>query len=166
MVLFTPCVQLTIAAQHASHPLEVALLTTVTPNSGFFSEDVEIKDPLAFVRDHTERMPDYEGIHLQALVTGLFLGGGAWTLSVPPVRWSVPPSAEPVSYLLGETIALQGYEVRDDPGGTEVVLYWQALAHTEADYSVLVHLLRDGAERVAQSDGYPAEGHVILLPLP
>jgi hypothetical protein len=97
---------------------------------------------------------------LQALVTGLFLGGRAPMLSVPPVHWSVPSSAEQVSYLLGEAIALEGYEVRDSPGGTEVVLYWRALAHTETDYSVFVHLLRNGTDLVAQSDGYPVAGEL------
>ena len=96
---------------------------------------------------------------IQAIVTGLYLANRVSLRGTPQARWRVPHSATPVSYELGDTIALRAYTIREQ--GTEeleVTLYWQALARTRGDYSVFVHLLREDGEIIAQSDGAPMDG--------
>ena len=60
---------------------------------------------------------------------------------------------------------LLGYQVAPvavEPGGTvEVTLYWQALARTEQNYAVFVHLLSDVGTIVAQRDTYPGLGRYL-----
>ncbi|HDQ71167.1 MAG TPA: phospholipid carrier-dependent glycosyltransferase [Chloroflexi bacterium] len=63
----------------------------------------------------------------------------------------------------GETARLLGYRVsptRAKPGETvDVTVYWQALAPTERDYAIFVHLLSEpGAIMVTQRDTYPGLG--------
>lgn len=71
----------------------------------------------------------------------------------------------------GETLRLLGYNVETglpsasggaggvEPGGqVAVTLYWQALAPTDRDYTVFVHLLGEGDRLVAQRDTYPGLG--------
>ncbi|MBN1639707.1 MAG: CotH kinase family protein [Anaerolineae bacterium] len=62
-------------------------------------------------------------------------------------------------YELGDAIRLLGYEVVTStlaPGDDlELVLYWQAMANVEHDYSVFVHVLDQGGRLVAQGDSMP-----------
>lgn len=65
-MLFTPLMQLVIAAQHRSQPLAVAFLTTV----GFLQPGIEIEDPVAFIQQHAAQMPHYRSVHLQTQPPG------------------------------------------------------------------------------------------------
>lgn len=62
----------------------------------------------------------------------------------------------------GTVARLLGYQVAQDvarPGDTlDVTLYWQALARTDRDYVVFVHLVSDVGAMVAQRDTYPGLG--------
>jgi len=57
---------------------------------------------------------------------------------------------------------LLGYKVAPDivePGDTvDVTIYWQALARSDQDYAVFVHLLSEVGTMVAQRDTYPGLG--------
>jgi len=57
---------------------------------------------------------------------------------------------------------LLGYRITPsaaEPGGViEVTLYWQALARTDRNYAVFVHLLSEVGTMVAQRDTYPGLG--------
>lgn len=59
---------------------------------------------------------------------------------------------------------LLGYDLQADavePGGdVEVILYWEALAPTERDYVVFVHLVGEGGLVVAQRDSFPGLGRL------
>jgi 4-amino-4-deoxy-L-arabinose transferase-like glycosyltransferase len=55
-------------------------------------------------------------------------------------------------------IELLGYELQPRRQGSLVRLYWRAGMTLETDYSVFVHLKRDG-QSVGQSDSYPAQGY-------
>jgi len=57
-----------------------------------------------------------------------------------------------------QDIELVGYELRDDPHGSTVRLFWRAGTELDKDYSVFVHLRREN-QTVAQSDSYPAAGY-------
>ena len=62
----------------------------------------------------------------------------------------------------GNTMRLLGYDMEDEdtePGGhVAVTLYWEALAPTEQDHTVFVHLLDDYELVIAQRDTYPGLG--------
>ncbi len=62
----------------------------------------------------------------------------------------------------GGTMRLLGYDLEAEsvePGGqVPVTLYWQALAPTESDCTVFVHLLGEGDLIVAQRDTFPGLG--------
>jgi hypothetical protein len=96
---------------------------------------------------------------LQALVTGLFLGGRVPPTTVPEPQWQVAESATVVSYQLGETFSLQGYEIKEQANQLAVTLYWQASDWPMGDYSVFVHLEEDG-QTISQSDGLPMGGQL------
>jgi len=58
-------------------------------------------------------------------------------------------------------MALVGYEVRDavfTVGCPRLVLYWQALADMEADYTVFAHVLDKQGQILAQHDSQPRRG--------
>ena len=59
-------------------------------------------------------------------------------------------------------IALAGYEMdrrKVEPGETiHLTLYWQGLAEMEDDYTVFVHLLREGDQIWAGTDRQPQQG--------
>ena len=98
---------------------------------------------------------------VQAVATGLYLGNRVASGGAPQAVWSVPDSATPVSYELGDTIALRAFTIREQGAEElEVTLYWQALARTIGDYSVFVHLLREDGELAAQSDDGPLQGNL------
>jgi 4-amino-4-deoxy-L-arabinose transferase-like glycosyltransferase len=62
----------------------------------------------------------------------------------------------------GGMMRLLGYDLATDavePGGqVGVVLYWEALAPADRDYTVFVHLLGEGELLVAQRDTFPGVG--------
>jgi 4-amino-4-deoxy-L-arabinose transferase-like glycosyltransferase len=62
----------------------------------------------------------------------------------------------------GETARLLGYHVTPttvQPGDTmEVTIYWQALARTDQNHVIFVHLLNDVGVMLAQRDTYPGLG--------
>ncbi len=71
----------------------------------------------------------------------------------------LPPSAAGK----GNAIELLGYDLAPrrpvSPGDTvDVTLYWMAEAPPPADYTVFVHLLDPGDNKVAQGDGQPLDG--------
>jgi len=64
-----------------------------------------------------------------------------------------------VSYRLGDTIALLGYNVQGTTGEMmELTLYWQSLADTAKDYTVFVHLLDEQGQLLGQDDAQPLRG--------
>jgi hypothetical protein len=95
---------------------------------------------------------------VQALVTGAFLGGRAPETSVPEPVWQTADGTTPVSYDLGDSIALKGYRLDEQNGRVELNLYWQALDYPRQDYAVFAHLLDAEGEIMAQDDGPPQAG--------
>jgi 4-amino-4-deoxy-L-arabinose transferase-like glycosyltransferase len=66
-----------------------------------------------------------------------------------------------LSYQLGDSVALLGYDLEDSlfrAGCGCVTLYWQALDEVEEDYSVFVHVVDDRDQTVAQNDSKPRAG--------
>ena len=55
--------------------------------------------------------------------------------------------------------ALVAHQRQQEDGGVRVRLFWEAAAPVDADYTVFVHYLRDGA-KIAQHDRPPADGHL------
>ena len=70
--------------------------------------------------------------------------------------------ARSINVMFGDIAQLIGYDVEPaslKPGETVyVTLYWQALARTEDEYAVFVHLLSEVGTMVAQRDTYPGLG--------
>jgi hypothetical protein len=68
----------------------------------------------------------------------------------------------PVHFNFGDKIALAGYEMdrrKVEPGEPmHLTLYWQGLAEMEDDYTVFVHLLREGDQIWAGADRQPQGG--------
>jgi len=68
----------------------------------------------------------------------------------------------PTDVEFGGVARLLGYRVTPtvvEPGGmVKVTLYWQALARTDRNYAVFVHLLSEIGTMVAQRDTYPGLG--------
>ena len=68
----------------------------------------------------------------------------------------------PVHFNFGDKIALAGYEMgrrKVSPGeAIHLTLYWRGLAEMEADYTVFVHLLREGDQIWAGADRQPQGG--------
>jgi 4-amino-4-deoxy-L-arabinose transferase-like glycosyltransferase len=82
-----------------------------------------------------------------------------------PRRLAQPEVASlpnPMTVQFGGVGRLLGYQVdptQVEPGDTvDVTLYWQALARTDEDYTVFVHLLSDVGTMIAQCDTYPGLG--------
>lgn len=98
---------------------------------------------------------------VQALITGVFLGGRAPQPNAPQPQWRLPVTAEKLAYRFGDTIALRGYELFfDDDDVMRLVLYWQALDFPRDDFAVFAHLLSADGGMVAQNDGAPLQGHL------
>jgi len=78
---------------------------------------------------------------------------------VPRSETSLP---NPVHFNFGDRIALAGYEMNQrkvSPGkAVHLTLYWQGLAEMKHDYTVFVHLLREGDQIWAGADCQPQEG--------
>lgn len=68
----------------------------------------------------------------------------------------------PLDVTFGGRIRLLGADVESDsarPGGSmEIILYWQASAPMDRDYSTFVHLLDENEIVVAQRDMFPGQG--------
>ncbi len=92
----------------------------------------------------------------QALVTGYLLGGRAGIPNTPAPSWRTPEGVTTVDVLLGEDIALKGYQWGWSTDGLDLTLYWQALDFPRVEYSAFVHALDSDGEIVGQSDGPPA----------
>jgi len=71
--------------------------------------------------------------------------------------------AHPLSVEFGNQVRLLGYELSDDivrPGERLwLVLYWEAMAAMDKDYSVFVHLVDDRSVTITQRDSYPGAGN-------
>ena len=81
------------------------------------------------------------------------------TVWVVPAEGEEPATdLEPPAVFAGD-IALEGHDL-SVLGGTEVhlTLFWRALETPERDWSVFVHLVDPNGDRLAQADGYPADG--------
>ncbi|MFQ5811827.1 MAG: DUF2142 domain-containing protein [Anaerolineae bacterium] len=78
---------------------------------------------------------------------------------VPRSETSLP---NPVHFNFGDRIALAGYEMNQrkvSPGeAVHLTLYWQGLAEMKHDYTVFVHLLREGDQIWAGADRQPQGG--------
>jgi len=77
-------------------------------------------------------------------------------LKVVPLEWPSPHPKHRVNANFGNQISLVGYDWGTETG--ELVLYWQALASIQRDYSVFVHILDPDGHLVGQADGPPANG--------
>lgn len=69
-----------------------------------------------------------------------------------------PEAPAPVARF-AEGVILRAALVQQEDDGIRVQLYWDAAAPSDADYTVFVHYLRDGA-KIAQHDRPPADGHL------
>lgn len=57
----------------------------------------------------------------------------------------------PLAIDFGDVARLRGYTVLEgDSGGTLLLLYWEALRQTEADYSILTHVVPASSNPFAQ----------------
>ncbi len=74
---------------------------------------------------------------------------------IPPVSPSVSP-AHALNTSFAGLISLIGYDLVPDPPA--IVLYWQAQASVDEDYSVFVHMLDANGQLVGQMDGQPLQG--------
>ena len=81
-------------------------------------------------------------------------------LTVLPATAASPPN--PMSINWNDEIALVGYDLSTRAVRTgqsvRLTLHWQGLRPVHEDYSVFVHLLSEGGQRVAQADGWPQLG--------
>lgn len=83
------------------------------------------------------------------------------TLTIQSVirSFTPPPTSHPVQAVLGETIALVGYDLSTtEPRAGDrltLTLSWRALRTTSTSYHVFVHLLDDQNKIQAQWDGVP-----------
>jgi len=78
-------------------------------------------------------------------------------------RLFAPPQVQhPVRVLLGDSIALVGYDLSQDsskPGGSlQLTLYWQALDKVSQSYTVFTHLLGPDGQVHGGHDGVPDDG--------
>ncbi len=73
-----------------------------------------------------------------------------------------PEPAHRLEVELADGVSLLGYDLEpevSEPGGeVRLTLYWKARGTPSTDYQVLVHLLGEGAEPVAQADAPPLGG--------
>lgn len=81
------------------------------------------------------------------------------------VVWILPhPLREPSVRIdppvtFGEQIELRGFDLQvADSDAVRLTLYWRSARPPERDWSVFVHLLTAGGERLGQADGYPVQG--------
>jgi hypothetical protein len=72
--------------------------------------------------------------------------------------FEAPTPAHPSRHRFGAEIALAGYDFAAGGPSQLLTLYWQALAETETDYTVFVHLLDGQGQIAAQRDVQPNDG--------
>ena len=80
------------------------------------------------------------------------------------VTTGLPPDAIQTNVGFGDQLRLAGYQISNLESRTsnlKVVLYWQALASMDTDYTVSVRLVAPDGTWLAQRDSWPADG---LLP--
>jgi hypothetical protein len=71
----------------------------------------------------------------------------------------VPPESRlETGVMFGEAIALQGARITPDDRGVRVMLWWEALAPLERDYTVFVHFVDKDGRLVGAGDRPPLEG--------
>jgi len=75
--------------------------------------------------------------------------------AIPPV----PPEVrrEP-TFVFGEVVALRGAQITPEERELRVMLWWEALAPPERDYTVFVHLVDGEGQLVGTGDGLPLKG--------
>jgi hypothetical protein len=96
---------------------------------------------------------------------------GATSVTLGPVKIGGPPpgatvpAATPQVELkarLGEQVQLLGFDLKPEITGeaqpVQLTLYWQPITDPGIDYTVFVHLRRQGGEIVSQVDGPPMQG--------
>jgi hypothetical protein len=83
----------------------------------------------------------------------LILRGGAL---VDPGPAPVPEVSQPVVF--SGVLRLNGYTLRQDDEGAEVVLNWEALGQVYEDFNVMVHLVTPDGTIAAQGDSAPRGG--------
>ena len=99
----------------------------------------------------------------KGVAPALFPNNGDGHVTIPLlVSASVPPSATGASYRLGGMVNLVAYEVtnptiRQDEEVT-VILYWQAMAKIDGDYTVFVHLYDSQGNLHGTGDRLPLNG--------
>ena len=72
-------------------------------------------------------------------------------------HFAPPAPAHAANLPLGNLVALAGYDFRAEAAGQTLTLYWHALAETDLDYTVFVHVLDAGGRIVAQRDVMPRD---------
>lgn len=75
---------------------------------------------------------------------------------------TTPPPPGPPQHSLAvafaDGVALDGYDLRSNPGALIVTLHWRATATPSASYTAFVHLLDASGKLLAQHDGPPLAG--------
>jgi hypothetical protein len=83
-------------------------------------------------------------------------------IKIAPREYSIPLIERPLNHRLGDQVALIGYDLDRaavQPGETvRLRLYWQALQHPVADYTVFAHIREGDNQIVAQQDSPPQDG--------
>jgi hypothetical protein len=131
-----------------------------------------------------EDPPELYFSHGVGFATGMFFLLFLWLAFRPGIAWwdSRPGEAlaaeHLVSYDLGDTFRLLGYDLARNGNRLDLTLYWQALKPPEAGYASFVHV-STGGPPIAQSDhqnpggvptlewtteGYMVDSHVVYLP--
>ena len=84
----------------------------------------------------------------------------AWVYPAVSSDGPLPEGAIPVGVPMGETVVLEGYEVRPDTSvqGLVVTLYWRALRADLPDYFVYVRAVDDAGQIHARTDSPPVMG--------
>ncbi|MBI4787701.1 MAG: glycosyltransferase family 39 protein [Chloroflexi bacterium] len=75
-----------------------------------------------------------------------------------PRYFGAPAPSHALSARVGDFARLVGYDVNVQPRRVTLILYWQALAPTQASYKVFAHIVDAGGEIRAQSDKVPGDG--------
>ncbi len=112
-------------------------------------DPVGYTDPTGFVERWLDRRCYPEG---EATISSLRL-----KLYLPPTLFFAQIE-HPLSFRLGEMVALIGYDLQEKEAHLNLTLYWQALAPLARGYTVFTHLL-DGEGRIwGQKDNPPQGG--------
>jgi hypothetical protein len=122
-------------------------------------------DPATPVGTYRLLLSLYDGEKGERLPTP---GGEEVPLSLVMITGQAPPSAEELEIAhpqradLGSEIRFLGYNLpgtRFQPGDTmRLVLFWQALAEIDRDYTVFTHLIDDNDMIWGQKDDWPVDG--------